>query len=106
MLADFWLVGGRARPLAVEREPHADMGAPAEPTADFDLAAVQRSQSLHDREPEAGPVVPPIIGRTRLEKRLAQARKIVLADADAGVLDDERNLRALGARAHRHASAA
>src|SRR5262249_44760024 len=80
MLADFRLVRDRTCPLAVKREPHAHVGALAEPAVDFDLAAVQRGQSLHDREPKAGPVVPPIVGGARLEKRLAQARQIVLAD--------------------------
>src|SRR5215472_4265013 len=77
--------------LAIERQPHDDTRSFVEPAADRDLAAVQRHQSLDDRKTEAGPIVPPIVGATRLEERLANPRKILLGDADAAVLDRHHN---------------
>ena len=56
------------------------------------LAAVQRHQPLYDREPEAGAVVAAIVGAAGLEERPADARKIVGADTDAGILDRHDNI--------------
>ena len=59
------------------------------------LAAVQRDQALDDRQAEPGAVVAAVVGRARLEERIADARQIVGADADAGVLDRDRRCGAL-----------
>ena len=40
-----------------------------EPAANIDLAAMQPHQALHDRQAEAGAVVPAVVGRARLEER-------------------------------------
>ena len=63
----------------------------------LDLAAVQRHQALDDRKPEAGAVVAAVVGGARLEERPADARQIVGADADAGVLDRDQDVGGLDA---------
>src|SRR3981081_4381649 len=99
-------MGGRTRPgrpvfepprlLAIERQPHRDARAFADPAADRDLAAVQFHQALDDGEAEPGPVMPPVVGSARLEERAADPRQILLADADAVVLDRDRDHGAVG----------
>ncbi len=51
---------------------------------------MQRQQPLDDRQAEPGAVVAAVVARARLEERIADARQIVGADADAGVLDRDR----------------
>ena len=58
-----------------------------------DVAAMQLDQALDDRQAEAGAVVTAVIGGARLEERIADAAQIVLADADAGVLDRDGHMR-------------
>ena len=65
----------------------------------LELAAVQRHQALDDRKPEPGAVVAAVVGAARLEERIADARQIVVADADAGVLDRDDDARPLRHRA-------
>ena len=79
-----------ARAFAIDRQAHGHARALAQPAADIHLAAVQPHQALDDRQAEPGAVVAAVVGRARLEERLAEARQIVVADADAGVLDRER----------------
>ena len=50
--------------------------------------------------------MPAVVGCSRLEEGLAQARQIGLADADAGVLDRDRKVRAVAQRADGDAAAA
>ena len=54
-----------------------------------ELAAMQLDQALHDRQAEAGAVMGAVVGGAHLEERIADMAQIVLADADAGVLDGE-----------------
>ena len=63
---------------------------------DVDTAAVQRHQTLDDREAEPGAVVAPVVARSRLEERIADARQIGIADPDAGVRDGDGDRTALG----------
>ncbi len=95
-----------ARRLAIDRQADGDAGALAEPARDLDLAAVQRQQSLDDRKAEPGAVVAAVVGRARLEERIADARQIVAADADAGVLDRSPRRWPSRSRAHRDLAAA
>ena len=78
-----------SRGPAIERQADADAGALPQPAADIDPAAVQRDQPLDDGQAEPGAVVTPVVARARLEERIADAGEIVVADADAGVLDGE-----------------
>ena len=71
----------------------------------IDLAAMQGDQALDDRQSEPGAVVAAVIGRARLEERIAEPRQVAFADADAGILDRDGDARAV-VRAHRHAAAA
>ena len=66
---------------------------------DIHVAAVQAHQALHDRQAEAGAVVPPVVGGARLEEGLAEPRQIGLADADAGILDRDHELGPVAQRA-------
>src|SRR5258708_2657868 len=81
---------------AIERQPHRDARAFADAAADRDLAAVQFHQALDDREAEPGAVMAPVIGSARLEEGAADPRQILLADADAVVLDRDRDHGAFG----------
>ena len=83
------LIGSTAAPraFAIDRQPHRHPRPLAQPAADIHVAAVQPHQALDDRQAEAGAVVPAVVGRARLEEGLAQPRQVVLADADAGILD-------------------
>src|SRR5262249_34943316 len=71
---------------AIERQPDGRDGAFPKPAYDPQFAAVQRQQSLHDRQPESGPVVAPVVRGACLEERLADARHVVGVDAEAGIL--------------------
>ena len=82
--------GRAASQLSGRRTRHAR--ALAQPACDVHLAAVQRHQALHDRKPEPGAVMAAIIGAARLEERPADARQIVGADANAGVLDRDHDV--------------
>ena len=55
----------------------------------LDLAAVQPHQALDDGKSETGAAVAAVVGGARLKVRLADAREIFVADADAVVLDHE-----------------
>ena len=79
----------RPRALAIERQAHGDAGALADPAADVDFAAVQPHQTLDDGKSETGAAVAAVIGARGLKIRLADARQIFVADADAVVLDHE-----------------
>ena len=57
------------------------------------LAAVQPHQALDDGKPQAGAAVAAVIGGARLKVRLADPRQILVADADAVVLDHEGDVR-------------
>ena len=84
---------GGARTIAFDRQTHGDARALAEPAADIDLAAVQADQALDDRQAEPGPVLAAVIRCIGLEEGFAQARQVGLADADAVVLDGDREVR-------------
>src|SRR4029077_13031576 len=83
-----------------------DPGAFADPATDRDVAAMQLDQTLDDREAEPGPVMAPVVGSARLEKRPADPGQVLLADADAIVLDHDRDHGALGGGADFDAAAA
>src|SRR5215468_10544430 len=88
-------LAGLACALAIDRQTDGDTRALTDPARDLDLAAVQRNEPLHDREPQPGSVGATIIGRTRLKERIADACHVLAVDADAGVRDAHRKVRAL-----------
>ena len=67
---------------------------------------MQRQQPFHDRDAKPGPIMAAVIGRARLEERIADARKVVRGDADAGVFDRHDQHRCLGLGADRDPAAA
>ena len=91
----------RPRAFAIDRQPHGHARAVAEPARDIHLAAVQPHQAFDDRQPEPGAVMAAVVGGARLKEGFAEPRQIVLADADAGVLDRERDLGTFAGRADR-----
>src|SRR4051812_32996726 len=52
-----------------ERQCNRDGGALAQRALHANLATVKRDKAFHDRQPEAGALVPPLIGLAGLEKR-------------------------------------
>ena len=76
------------------------------PAADGQLAAVQPHQALDDGKSEAGAAMAAVVRRARLEVGLADPRQILVADADAVVLDREDDARRFRARADRDLAAA
>ena len=51
------------------------------------LSAVKLDQPLHDRKPKPRAVMRAIVGRARLEERIAHVRQVIFADADASIFD-------------------
>src|ERR1700688_3023878 len=96
----------RPRPLAIERQADGDAGALADPAADREFAAVQPHQALDDGEPQARAAVTAVIGGAGLEIRLADPRQILIADANAIVLDHETDVARLGAGGDQNLAAA
>ena len=90
---------GGARTIALDRQTHGDARALAEAAADVDLAAVQADEALDDRQAETRPVLAAVIRCIGLEEGLAQARQVGLADADAVILDGDREIRPIAQRA-------
>src|SRR5262245_51886597 len=82
----------RTRLLAIERQADGHARALAERRLHIDLAAMQGDQAFDDRQSEPGAVVPAVIGRPRLEERRTDTRQVGLADADAGILDGDRDV--------------
>ena len=80
-------VGGRHRLFAIERQPHGDARALAEFAFHLDIAAMQADEAFHDGEAETGAVMAAVMAGARLEERIADARQVGFADADAVVLD-------------------
>src|SRR5262245_43732924 len=83
------------RTLAVDRKAYRDTRSDADAAVDFEGAAMQRHETLDDREAETGAVIGPCIGAAGLEERIADAGKILGRDSDAGVLDAQQNHRAV-----------
>src|SRR5580693_5847109 len=96
----------RPRPLAIERQADRDAGALADAAADREFAAMQPHQALDDGKPQARAGMAAVIGGAGLEIRLADPRQILVADADAAVLDHEADVARLGADADRNLAAA
>src|SRR5579862_7407404 len=96
----------RPRPLTVERQADGDAGAFADPAADREFAAVQPHQAFDDGKPQARAAMAAVIGDAGLEIRLADPRQILVADADATVLDHEGDVARLGAGADQNLAAA
>src|SRR3974377_1793193 len=71
--------------FAIDRQQYGHFRSFTQTTLDIEVAAMQPNQAFHDGQPEAGAVVPPVVGGARLEERLAHPRQIVFADADAGI---------------------
>src|SRR5580700_1831383 len=94
------------RPLTVERQADGDAGPLADPAADREFAAVQPHQALDDGKPQAGAAMAAVVGGAGLEIRLADPRQILVADADAIVLDHEGDIAGLGAGADQNLAAA
>ena len=67
---------------------------------------MQPHQALDDGEPETGAAVAAVVGAAGLKIRLADPRQILVADADAIILDGKGDMRRLGARADRDLAAA
>ena len=68
--------------------------------------ACKADQAFHDRQPEAGAFVPPLIGLAGLEERIADPLEIVGRDADAGIGDAKHQPRSLDRGGNRHRAAA
>src|SRR5580700_108556 len=96
----------RPRPLAIERQADRDAGALADAAADREFAAMQPHQALDDGKPQARAGMAAVIGGAGLEIRLADPRQILVADADAAVLDHEADVARLGADADRNLATA
>ena len=96
---------GGAGPLAIERQAHRHARPLAHPAADRNLAAVQPDQAFDDGKSEPGAAMAAIVGCARLKVRLADARQIFVADADAIVLDHKADACGLGAGADRDLAA-
>src|SRR5262245_3650052 len=97
--------GAFARAFAIDRQANGDAGALPKPALDANVAAVQRQQALDDRNAEPGAVMAAVVGRARLEERIADARQVLGVDTDARVGNGHRDAAALVARAHRHLAA-
>ena len=67
---------------------------------------MQPHQTFDDGKSKAGAAVTAVVGTARLKIRLADARQILVADADAIVFDRKADLRRLGASADRDRAAA
>src|SRR6185437_5244051 len=78
--------------LTIDRQTNRHARAFAEPASNTHFAVVQTDEPFDDRKAETGTIVAAVIGRARLEEGLAQARQIVLTDADAGIFDREHEL--------------
>src|SRR6202451_1315915 len=85
------------RPLTIERQADRDAGALAHPAADREFAAMQPHQTLDDGKSQSRAGMAAVIGGAGLEIRLADTRQILVADADATVLDHEGDVACLGA---------
>src|SRR5262249_60388954 len=108
---------GRAGPLAPGRRPgpgrspavhrQAERAARAlpQPALDLETPAVQRQQTLDDRQAQAGAVVATVVARSRLEERIPEVRQILRADADPVVLHGDHDSSALRPRADRDPTA-
>src|ERR1700732_2292490 len=70
------------------------------------FAAMQPDQAFHDRQPEAGAFMPPLVGLAGLEERMADPLEILRGDADAGVGDAKDQPRSFDMSRHRHGAAA
>src|SRR5688572_22630698 len=90
-----WDAGSRL--LAVERQANGEAGTFARSAAHSHMTGKQRHQPLHDGEAKTGPVVTTVIRTLRLEELVAEAREILLADADAVVLDGDQDIAVLDA---------
>src|SRR5262249_28507960 len=89
-LSDRSKLGRPACAFAIDRQADGDARALSDPAHYLDLAAMQRHKSLNDREPQSGSIVATVIGRARLEERIADARHVLAVDPDAGVRDRHR----------------
>src|SRR5580704_1535605 len=96
----------RPRPLAIERQADGDAGALADPAADREFAAMQPHQAFDDGQPQTRAAMAAVVGGAGLEIRLADPRQILVADADATVLDHEGDVARLGAGADQNLAAA
>src|ERR1700759_4502659 len=70
-----------------QRQCDGDRGALVELALHGHLAAMQRDQAFHNRQPKAGTLVTPLIGLAGLKERVADPGQIVGRDADAVVGD-------------------
>src|SRR5580692_1757957 len=77
----------RPRPLAIERQADGDASALADPAAYREFAAMQPHQTLDDGKPQTRAGMAAVIGGAGLEIRLADPCQMLVADADATVLD-------------------
>src|SRR3954452_20794843 len=89
-----------------QRQLDGDGSALAEPALYRQFAEMQRHQALHDRKSEAGAFMAALIGFAGLEELRADALEIVRCDADSGVADAQRKLRARDRRCYRDLTAA
>src|SRR5580704_18056814 len=96
----------RPRPLAIEWQTDGDASALAEAAADREFAAVQPHQAFDDGKAQAGAAVAAVVGGAGLEIWFADPRQILVADADATVLDHEGDAARLGAGADQNLAAA
>src|SRR4029453_5930026 len=76
-LADRSKLGKPTAPFPFPRQADRNSRALADPAHDLDLTAMQCHQPLNDREPQSGSIVATVVGRARLEERIADARHVL-----------------------------
>src|ERR1700730_9214862 len=94
----------RRRERQRQRDGHG--GTFIDPALQGDLAGVHSDQALDNRKPEAGSLMPPLIGLAGLEERITDPLEIIGRDADPGIGDAKHQPRSLDAGGNRHRAAA
>src|SRR5436190_16754683 len=94
----------RRRKCQRQRDGHA--GAFIDPALHGYLAGMQSNQAFHDREPQAGAFVAPLIGLAGLKEGIANPFEIVGPDAHAGIADPQHQPRSFDRRCYRHLATA
>src|SRR3974390_1482510 len=91
--------------FAANRQSHRHAGSFAKPAAYLNVAVVQTDQPFDDGKAKPGAVLAAIVGRIRLEERLAQARQIGFTNTDARILDRDGKVRSIAQGADSHLAA-
>src|ERR1700676_594409 len=89
-----------------QRQRHGHGGAFVDLALHRYLAGMHPDQAFHDRQPEAGAFVPPLVGLAGLEEGIPDPLEIVGRDADTGIGDAQQQPRALDGGGNRYPAAA